>query len=75
MDPDFRPRPKSAHFCVICQRDLKPGQPHRLVRWEPDKWEAIHPDDWAATPGADEGPVGMDCARRLGLEWSAPTPP
>jgi hypothetical protein len=75
MDPDFRPRPKTDHFCVICQRDLKPGQPHRIVRFNLNHFEAIHPDDWPAAPEADEAPIGNDCARRLGLEWSRPSTP
>jgi hypothetical protein len=83
LDPDFRRDPKTNHYCMICQRDLKPGQPSRTIRYELDRYEAIHPSDWeqaaieipAARPryGADaiiEGPIGMDCARRLGLEWS-----
>ena len=80
MDPDFRRDPKTAQHCVICQRDLKPGQNHREVRWEQDRWEAIHPEDWdraAQAPHSrdhaiESGLIGLDCARRLGLEWSAP---
>jgi Zn ribbon nucleic-acid-binding protein len=86
MDPDFRRDPKTPHFCVMCQRDLMPGQPHRAVRWELDKLEAIHPADWerAATEipaqrapqigerTIEHGLLGMDCARKLGLEWSVP---
>lgn len=87
MDPDFRRDPKTSHFCVLCQRDLKPGQKHAEVRWELDRWEAIHPEDWdkaeaevrAARPEyahpehlIERGLIGMDCAKRLGLEWSVP---
>lgn len=84
MDPDFRRDPKTPHFCAICQRDLKPGQKHRIVRYELDRYEAIHTDDWdkaaelipptRAPQYRDDclfdQPIGMDCARKLGLEWS-----
>lgn len=84
MDPDFRRDSKTPRFCVLCQRDLKPGQPARRIRWELDRWCAIHPDDWEAAAvliparraphlretAIEEGLLGMDCARKLGLEWS-----
>jgi hypothetical protein len=80
-DPDFRKNPKTNHFCCLCHRDLKPGQKHRLIMVEEDKWEAVHSDDWGLArieiePGPQDRdrvwimPVGMDCARKLGLEWS-----
>lgn len=77
LDPDFRRRPKTARFCEMCQRDLKPGQPHRIVRCELDKYEAIHPEDWEPASVEISRPIvefmiGMDCARRLGMEWSKP---
>ena len=83
MDPDFRRDPKTGRFCLICQRDLKDGQPHRRVMYELDRYEAIHSEDWEQAErqipptrpqyGHDSvliHPIGMDCARRLGLEWS-----
>jgi hypothetical protein len=75
MDPDFRPRPKTNHHCIMCGRDLKPTQPHREVRWELDIYEAIHPEDWERAKREisrpiEQGVLGMDCARNLGLEWS-----
>lgn len=78
MDPDFRRDPDTTHFCIMCSRDLKPNQPHRIVRFEPDKYEAIHPEDWPTEEvhgfPIEECAVGMDCAKRLGLEWSSPSP-
>jgi len=82
-DPDFRPIPKTERFCYVCQRDLKPGRSAREVRWELDVGEVIHPDDWETAaeeiaarrqhPQALQvGLVGLDCAKRLGLEWSRP---
>lgn len=85
MDPDFRRDPKTACFCHVCQRDLKAGQAHRRILYELDRFEAVHADDWDAarvdiearrpSPPAPlsrvvEGLVGMECAKRLGLEWS-----
>lgn len=79
LDADNRREPKTDHFCVRCHKDLKPGQPFRWVR--PTDWsfaQVMHADDAgeeviAATergeyPGCF--PVGMDCARKIGLEFS-----
>ncbi|MDX8537049.1 hypothetical protein RFM23_05355 [Mesorhizobium abyssinicae] len=75
-DPDFRRDPKTSVFCAICQRDLKPGQKRRIIHCIDGGLTVIHPDDEALyTPdGGDMGcwPIGMDCARKLGLEWSRP---
>ena len=82
MDPDFRRDSKTDRFCVICQRDLAEGHAAREVRFELDRFEAIHPEDWdiaalqiaehraAHLDAFQKGLVGMDCARKLGLEWS-----
>jgi hypothetical protein len=82
MDPDFRRDPKTLHYCIMCGRDLKPGQPHRKVMYELDRFEAVHSEDWEiaepeirASRNCNSDPVvydllGMDCARKLGLEWS-----
>lgn len=81
MDPDFRSVPKTERFCILCQKDLAPGAKHRIVHWEVDRYEAIHPDDLGGatveiverrgrTDAVQRGLVGMDCARRLGLEWT-----
>jgi len=77
MDPEFRRDPKTSHFCAVCQRDLKPGQPHRRVLFTLDAYAAVHAEDWDRAMGpTGEGyvieAIGMDCARKLGLEWTAP---
>jgi hypothetical protein len=83
MDPDFRRDSHTPRYCIMCQRDLKDGQPHRRVMFELDRYEAIHGEDWEiAEPEirarrehfapVERGLLGMDCARRLGLEWSRP---
>jgi len=83
FDPDYRREPKTDKWCHICQRDITDGQPHREIRYELDTMDAIHPDDWERAAieipaersiyGAEaiiSGLIGMDCARRLGMEWS-----
>lgn len=82
IDPDFRRDPKTVRYCGRCQRDLVDGQPYRLVMYELDRYEAIHSDDWEAAEQdivsrrLQRGkavliePVGMDCARRIGLEFT-----
>ena len=78
MDPDFRRDPKTPTYCGVCRRDLKPGQPRRRILFAPTNYEAVHSEDWerALAPAGPSGegwiiePIGMDCARRLGLEWS-----
>jgi hypothetical protein len=76
MNPDFRPKPKTPSFCRICQRDLKPGQAHRMVLFHENYFEAVHRDDWDRARATDPKgvwniePIGADCARKLGLKWS-----
>lgn len=82
MDPDFRRDPKTSRYCILCGRDLKEGQPHRRVMFELDRYEAVHQDDWEIAAkdirsrrNVTGDPViielvGMDCARKLGLEYT-----
>lgn len=84
LDPDFRRNPKTNRYCIICQRDLKEGQPHRRICYELDVYEAVHADDWeiaAADISTRRAPhldavqyelIGMDCAKRLGFDYSKP---
>ena len=81
MSPDFRRDPRTNRYCVVCQRDLKEGQPHRIVMFELDTYDAVHSEDWEAAQQdilgrrtANDpvciGLVGMDCAKRIGLEFT-----
>lgn len=74
-DPDFRRRPKTRLFCYQCQKDLKPDSAYRMI-FIVESMSALHPDDVAGhVMGKDDLgwlPIGSDCARRLGLEWSKP---
>jgi hypothetical protein len=87
IDPDYRRDPKTDWYCVRCQKDLKPGQPHRFIAFELDHGEAaIHADDWDTardaitserTMGAEAfivGPVGMECAGKIGVEFTRASP-
>jgi len=79
IDPDYRRDPKTDHFCCRCQKDIKPGSPFRMVHCVDGGMSALHPDDEAnyVTDAGDMGcfPIGMDCARKIGLEWSHPAKP
>jgi hypothetical protein len=73
IDFDARHEPKTVRFCIRCQRDIKPGQPARMVHVL-DGPHAIHPEDEPAQiqPAEDTGwwLLGMECARILGMEWT-----
>lgn len=73
---DGRRDPKTDVWCCVCQKDLKPGQPRRAVHLVEGGAFALHPEDEAiyVPDGGDMGafPIGSDCARRLGLEWTHP---
>lgn len=67
LDYDARHEPKTNRFCVKCQKDIKRLSPARIVRV--NGAVVIHPQD--VEPGIGEDfLVGMDCARKLGLQWS-----
>lgn len=74
LDYDARREPKTSHFCVRCQKDLKLGAPYRTVHLVDGGALVLHPDDEAAyiPDREDRGfyAIGMDCARILGLAWT-----
>lgn len=76
IDPDWRRDPKTKIFCFRCQKDLKTGQKRREIRVIMDWSLIVHPEDIEkyTSDSQDCGwyPVGMDCARKIGLEWSRP---
>lgn len=82
IDPDFRRPPKTSLFCVRCERDLNPKKPMRFIAYELDTQSAIHSEDWEKA-GIDiksrravhldsfvVGPVGMECAKKIGIEYT-----
>ncbi len=82
LDADNRREPKTDVFCVRCHKDLKAGQPRRLVHIEDSSHaRVVHPADTAAFEASDAArgemgwfPVGMDCAKKIGVEFTAPDP-
>jgi len=82
IDPDNRPTPKTDTFCGRCHKDLKPGQPRRVIHLVDGGPMALHPADEDAYRRASECspkvaagdlgcfPVGLDCAKKIGIEWT-----
>ena len=72
-DPDYRKSPKTEVFCVRCNRDLKPSQQMRWIHMISEEM-LIHPEDLQKVSIGDGWPiaypVGMDCAKIIGLEWT-----
>lgn len=77
-DPDFRRDPKTQLFCWRCQKDLKPDQAKRWIHLVDGGNQILHPDSEGdyRSDEADCGflPVGMDCARKIGIEWTSEGP-
>ncbi len=74
IDPDYRTEPKTKVYCARCQKDLKEGQPRRILCLIESGMSVLHPLDQVRYVEAglpvEHHPVGMDCARKIGLEWS-----
>lgn len=77
VDYDARHQPETDVFCCVCQRDIKPGRPYRWVYLTGDM-HAVQPDDVSVrgVHVSDFGwrRIGVDCARKLGLEWTTDSP-
>lgn len=62
--------------CARCLRVLRDNQKARVIHIVDGGSSILHPDDEALykSDGADLGAhlLGMDCARKIGLEWSVP---
>lgn len=71
--PDYRNDPKTKFFCFWCQKDMNPTKPYRMIHLI-DGEAVLHPEDEHAyvSDGGDLEvyPIGSDCAKRLGLEWT-----
>ena len=70
IDYDARREPRTGVYCMCCQRDLDPRRPHRMVWTRPGQPFAIHPDDIDRVPDRQAWRIGLDCAKRLGLDWT-----
>jgi hypothetical protein len=71
---DYRRAPKTSFFCIICHRDILPGQHHRMIHIIDGGDFILHPSDEVnyQPDGGDCGahPVGGSCARKIGAEWT-----
>ena len=70
LDHDARREPKTDRFCIKCQKDIKQDQPARVVMLRVSDMYVLHPDD--ATDDCERYLVGLDCAKKIGLEFSRP---
>lgn len=74
LDINTRREPHTDHFCVACQKDMDPAKPYRSVHVVGGGAFVLHPaDEGKYVPdNGDMGwfPIGPDCARKLGLEWT-----
>jgi hypothetical protein len=65
---------KTDHFCYRCNKDIKPSSKFRMIHVIDGGHMCLHRDDEAAykTDGGDMYffPVGMDCAKKIGLEFT-----
>lgn len=82
-DFDFRRDPKTACYCVVCQKDIAPSKPCRWVflRWGVDRLpgEIVHPEDvHLHVPSEEEdigwARIGSECLRKIGKAWSTDAP-
>lgn len=73
LDQDNRRWPKG-RYCVACNKTLRAGRAYRRVHLVNGGPFVLHPEDEAlyVADAGDMGsfPIGDDCARKLGLEWT-----
>ena len=70
LDPDYRVEPTTDFYCIRCQKSLK-GRKRRWIVLDDPAYgvTVIHPQD--APEGAERFPVGMDCAKQIGIEFTS----
>lgn len=76
-DPDFRRTPKTDLYCGICQRDIKTKNYREAFLIE-SGFVAVHPDQVLLISEEEQKktevwgwtPVGNDCAKRIGLDFT-----
>lgn len=71
-DPDYRRDPKTDYWCINCHQAINRTKPHRIALVTSDGDKFVHPEDAALVPTAGYHPMGNDCAKRLGSEWTLP---
>lgn len=79
LDPDYRRRPKTQHFCCLCQRDIKTppsetgychyvdGGNSILAVEDEGRWVAVTGEMAGGQSPGEMGsfPIGSECARKL----------
>ena len=78
--PEFsRREPKwdiGKNYCTICGREIK-TESYRTIHVVGGGSQVLHPSDEQAYNVASPGemgfmPIGNDCARKLGIDWTHP---
>lgn len=77
IDADFRPRLNVTGIqCYRCGKQIKEGSKYRVVHIVDSNsisQLACHKDDEHLAPQNDDWlPIGMDCARKIGMEFTHP---
>lgn len=72
IDPDCRPNPKGSKYpCCRCQKEINPlRKTHRMVHLTNDGYFAIHPNEGDVEGSLGLHPIGSDCAKIIGIEWT-----
>ena len=77
-DPDYRRRPTSEYYFINCHKSIDRTKKHRMIHIIDGGSLVLHPQDehLYKSDNADVGlhPIGNDCAKRFGLEWSTLAP-
>lgn len=76
LDPDYRNtfKYRGEVLCCRCQKPIK-SKDYRLAHLVDGGMQVVHPEDSHMIPTGDAGnmdwhPIGNDCARRIGLEYT-----
>lgn len=77
LDYDTRRSPGADVHCCKCQKGIDPLAPHRWV-YLTDDMHTVHPEDLPVRPVSESDygwmRIGVDCAKKHGLEWSVDRP-
>ncbi len=76
LDYNARREPKTPHYCIKCQKDLKPDRAYHAIHIINGGAWILHPEDETlyVSDGGDMYyfEIGDDCARQIGKEWVWP---
>ena len=70
IEPDYRNESSAELICTRCGKEIKGA--HKFIFCELDHYYlAIHPEDISQCKRrVDKVPVGNDCARKIGIEYT-----